>query len=219
ASPLEVVVDHVQFALFSEPRGEEVFEHKTEHHAESFVEQIDNFLLGDIESLHYRFKMFGEHLSAIRLPFVFFGPFDEVPDSLIGARNTHVGILRISVPSVPSHPSVTHFYSGPPMHLLSGVDSRVIASQASSAAARRGPSRRKLSAQHQRVRFGWIPDHDPNPAGGHCPACGRTARSASTAPTAAPRAPSDPYRVDARRSRSLPEQLAARPGVIKILCY
>ena len=72
ASPLEVVVDDVQFALFAEPGGEEVFEHKTAYHAESFVEQIDNFLLGDIEPLHYQFKMFGEHLSAIRRPFVFF---------------------------------------------------------------------------------------------------------------------------------------------------
>jgi len=47
-------------------------EHKTAYHAESFVEQIDNFLLGDIEPLHYQFKMFGEHMSAIRRPFVFF---------------------------------------------------------------------------------------------------------------------------------------------------
>jgi hypothetical protein len=99
---VEVVVDDVQFALFAEPGGEEVFEHKTAYHAESFVEQIDDFPLGDSEPFQYQLKMFGEHLLAIRRPFVFLRPFDEVADSLIGAGNTHVEVPRISVSSVSS---------------------------------------------------------------------------------------------------------------------
>jgi hypothetical protein len=47
-------------------------------------------------------KMFGEHLLAIRCAFVFLRPFDEVADSVIGAGNTHVEVLRISVSSVSS---------------------------------------------------------------------------------------------------------------------
>src|SRR6516164_11677554 len=99
ASPLEVVVDDVQFALFAEPGGEEIFEHKTAYHAESLVEQIDDLPLGDSEPFQYHLKMFGEHLLAIRRPFIFFRPFDEVADCLICAGNTHVEVLRIAVVS------------------------------------------------------------------------------------------------------------------------